>query len=103
MELVSSILIFLGLIFLAITGIGLLRLPDFYTRVHAVSKTETLGITLIIVGLLFLDASILLRLKLLLIIIFITIANPLAAHLLIRAATRSGLMPWIQETGKERK
>ena len=46
MSIAGTVLLGLGLFFMAATAIGLIRLPDFFTRVHSVSKSETLGITL---------------------------------------------------------
>ena len=51
MTILGDIVIWSGVFFMIVTTIGLLRLPDFYARLHAVSKTETLGLVLIMVGL----------------------------------------------------
>ena len=83
MSIAGTVLLGLGLFFMAATAIGLVRLPDFFTRVHSVSKSETLGITLVLLGLI---AH--------LIALFVAITNPLAAHVLTRSAVRAGLMPW---------
>jgi len=83
-----------GTFFLAVSCIGLLRLPDFYTRAHAVGKAETLGSMLILIGLAIYNGLELTTIKLLLIVIIIAIANPTATHALTRAATRSGLRIW---------
>ena len=83
-----------GLFFLLVSAVGLLRLPDFFARVHAVSKSETLGITLVLIGLVFYQGADLTSLKLALIVLFVAIANPAGAHLLTRAAVRTGVLPW---------
>ena len=83
-----------GLFFLLVSAVGLVRLPDFFTRVHAVSKSETMGITLMLIGLMFYQGVDLVSLKFGLIVMFVTIANPTGAHLLTRAAVRTGLLPW---------
>ena len=88
-----------GLIFLLISAVGLLRLPDFFTRVHAVSKSETMGIALVLVGLIFYQGFNLISLKFALIVLFVAIANPVGAHLLTRAAVRTGVLPWTRNQG----
>jgi multicomponent Na+:H+ antiporter subunit G len=83
-----------GLFFLAVTAIGIFRLPDFFTRVHAVSKSETMGIALVLLGLMVHEGATLVSLKLGLVVLFVTVANPVGAHVLTRAAVRTGLLPW---------
>ena len=94
MSIAGTVLLGLGLFFLAVTAIGLVRLPDFFTRVHSVSKSETLGITLVLLGLIAHQGFDQTSLKLGLIALFVLITNPVAAHVLTRSAVRSGLMPW---------
>ena len=99
MSIAGTVLLGVGLFFMAATAIGLARLPDFFTRVHSVSKSETLGIALVLLGLIAhsiadqggVDQT---SLKLGLIALFVAITNPVAAHVLTRSAVRSGLMPW---------
>ncbi|MDE2765399.1 MAG: monovalent cation/H(+) antiporter subunit G [Chloroflexota bacterium] len=83
-----------GLLFIALAALGMLRMPDFYTRVHAVSKLDTLGAALVLAGLALHDGATLVSLKLVLILVFISMANPTAAHVLTRSALQSGLAPW---------
>ncbi len=87
-------LVVIGLFFMGITAVGLLRLPDFYTRAHAVSKSETLGLGLVMLGLALYNGVNIVSLKLLLAMVFVFLANPVATHLLIRAAVRQGVKPW---------
>ncbi|MCH7485185.1 MAG: monovalent cation/H(+) antiporter subunit G [Chloroflexi bacterium] len=94
MSIAGTVLLGLGLFFMAATAIGLVRLPDFFTRVHSVSKSETLGITLVLLGLVAHQGFDQTSLKLGLIALFVLITNPVAAHVLTRSAVRSGLMPW---------
>ena len=75
-----------GLGFCLIGGIGLFRMPDFYTRLHAASLTDTLGIGLIILGLVFQAGWTLISVKLLLILLFVLFTSPIATHALARAA-----------------
>ena len=94
MSIAGTVLLGLGLFFMAATAIGLVRLPDFFTRVHSVSKSETLGITLVLLGFIAHQGFDQTSLKLGLIALFVLITNPVAAHVLTRSAVRSGLMPW---------
>ncbi|MCX8118253.1 MAG: monovalent cation/H(+) antiporter subunit G [Desulfobacterota bacterium] len=95
-----------GVFFLLVGAIGLLRLPDFYTRLHATGKCDTLGVGLIVLGLLIYHLFHypqypLVPLRLVFLIFFIFVANPTATHALIRAAYRTGLKPW--KVGEERR
>ncbi len=94
MSIAGTVLLGLGLFFMAVTAIGLVRLPDFFSRVHSVSKSETLGIALVLLGLIAHEGLDQISLKLGLIALFVFITNPVAAHVLTRSAVRSGLMPW---------
>jgi multicomponent Na+:H+ antiporter subunit G len=91
----SYVLMSLGLLLIAISTLGLLLLPEIYTRAHAVATSETLGLLLVFAGLYFrpeLDLGSAGRLAL--ILIFALIANPTAVHALVRAARRAGIEPW---------
>jgi multicomponent Na+:H+ antiporter subunit G len=94
MALIATIFLVGGAAFLFVSCVGLLRLPDFYTRAHAVGKAETLGSMLTLVGLALYNGVALSSLKLLLILAIIAITNPTATHALTRAAIRSGLKIW---------
>jgi multicomponent Na+:H+ antiporter subunit G len=98
LDILGTALIIIGLFFVAVTAIGVLRLPDFFSRVHAVSKTETLGIGLVMLGLAFHAPSLLTGGKLVFATVFVFIANPVSAHLLTRAAIRKGVFPWRNST-----
>lgn len=88
-----------GLFFTFVGSIGLLRFPDFYTRLHATGKCDTLGAGLIILGSLIYhffqySGTPLVPAKLLFLIVFIFIANPTATHALMKAAYQIGIKPW---------
>lgn len=88
-----------GSVFSVIGGIGLLRMPDFYTRSHAASITDTMGATLILLGLGLHSGLNLVTTKLLFIFIFLYLTSPTSAHALVKAAYSKGLeAPDIQET-----
>ncbi len=94
---VAIILMSAGGFFLTVSALGLLRLPDFYARTHAVGKSETLGSILILSGLAVYNGWELSTIKILFILIFVLIANPTATHAIARAALRTGLQPWVRK------
>ncbi|PON17008.1 cation:proton antiporter [Candidatus Entotheonella serta] len=100
MILVANILLVLGLLFILAGVLGVLRLPDFYTRLHAMGKCDTLGVTLMLLALAIYAGASLVTVKVLLISVFIGLANPVATHALGRAATKSGLAPWLDQEPK---
>ncbi len=85
--------------FFALTGaVGLLRMPDFFTRVHPAGKNDTMGISLIFLGLLAetlkYEYGYLVAAKLVLIMLFVWITAPVAAHAITKAAFLAGVKPW---------
>ena len=97
MQILAIVLIIGGAFFLTVSAIGLLRFPDFYSRTHAVGKSETLGTILVLSGLAVYNGWELSTIKILFIVIFALIANPTAVHAISRAALRSGLQPWTRK------
>lgn len=89
----AALLIVIGAGFSVIAAIGVLRLPDLYTRLHAASKAGATGAGLIFlaVAIASLDGAVILRA--LLGVLFLLLSTPLSAHLLARAAYRSGEAP----------
>ena len=94
MNWLAMLLMITGGVFLLVSSIGLLRLPDFYCRAHAVGKAETLGSMLVLGGLAAHNGADLTSFKILLILGIIFITNPTATHALMRAAFRSGVTIW---------
>ena len=91
--------LFTGVLVTLTGAIGLLRFPDFYTRLHATGKCDTLGAGLILMGLMVFHfahygSNPLVPIKVLILIIFVFIANPTATHAIIKAAYRTGVRPW---------
>jgi multicomponent Na+:H+ antiporter subunit G len=82
-----------GSVFIIIGGLGLLRLPDFYTRIHAASITDTVGAWLVLLGLMLQAGLNLVMVKLLLILVFLLLTSPLASHALAKAAFLRGVKP----------
>lgn len=87
----------LGAGFSVVGGIGILRLPDFYSRLHAAGITDTLGAGLVLVGLMLQAGLTLTTLKLLIILAFMWLASPTATHALAKAALADGLAPLTKE------
>ncbi|MTV24336.1 hypothetical protein FTX61_02705 [Nitriliruptoraceae bacterium ZYF776] len=95
LQILSVALLLAGLFFLVVSAIGLERLPEVYTRAHAVAKSETLGLLLLFAGLLLRpEVDLGGAFRLLLILGFSMIANPTAVHALVRAARRAGVPSW---------
>jgi len=94
----SWILLLTGGAFGVIGGIGLLRFPDFYTRLHAAGVTETLCAILIVLGLVLQSGFSLLTIKLLLILVFLLFTAPTATHALARAAAVDQVEPQLAES-----
>ncbi len=85
---VAVVLLISGTFFLAISALGLIRFPDFWTRAHAVAKAETLGLVLVFAGLIVLNRVGPGSLQLFLIAGFSLLVNPTAIHALARSAAR---------------
>ena len=85
-ELLASFFLLSGLFFFIVGIVGLLRMPDVYTRLHATTKCDTLGVSLIMIGIIIGQGLTMVNLKLLLVIIFIWVTTPTAAHAIARAA-----------------
>ncbi len=94
----SWLLILAGSIFVLIGSLGLIRMPDFYTRIHAVSITDTVGAGLLILGPIIQSPDLLGAGKLILIMIFLLITSPTATHALAKAALHGRLPPVLAPT-----
>lgn len=97
LDVLSWVLILTGGIFSLIGGIGLHRMPDFFTRLHAASLTDTMGAMGMLGGLMLqaiAGAHWMSLIKLMLIIILILFTSPIATHALARAALSQGVKPY---------
>ena len=83
-----------GLFFAAVAAVGLVRLPDLYTRAHSASKSDTLGVVLTLAAAAIAFDTDTETLKLALLIAFMFVTNPTAAHAIVRAAADQGIDPW---------
>ena len=91
---VTVFLIVVGLLLMLLGSIGLIRLPDFYSRTHAASKVDTLGIIIVLLGMAAWEGFTLTGAKLVVAMLFVGFSNPVAAHALARAALWQGVKPW---------
>ncbi len=106
LEILSGLLVIIGVFLFASGTLGLIRLPDFYCRMHATGKCDTLGALLVLTGLAIYNGFNLVSLKIIFIIIFIFVANPTATHAIGRAALVNHVKPWTKEpslAGQEEK
>jgi len=88
-ELIGSLFLLGGAIFLFSAGLGVLRMPDTYNRIQTGTKATTLGTIMILVGIAFLHPS--WTFKLFILIFFVMLTNPVSSHALARAAHAIGI------------
>lgn len=93
----SWFLLIVGGLFCIVGAVGLLRMPDFYTRMHAASIIDTLGAGLMLLGLLLQAGMTLIAVKLFILAVLIFFASPTATHALARAAMIRGLKPLLAD------
>jgi len=91
---VTTIFLLVGALFFLAGTLGLLRFPDVYTRLHALTKADNVGLGLIIIGLMLQSDSWLIAAKLLFIWFLVLLAGAGVAHLIASAAQKRGLKPW---------
>ncbi|MDF1700992.1 MAG: monovalent cation/H(+) antiporter subunit G [Planctomycetota bacterium] len=102
LEIIATVVIALGALVMLAGAAGVVRFPDFYSRLHAAGKADTLGQGLILLGLAIPIGLSLISFKIALIILFIFIFNPTATHALARGAWTLGLKPWEKHQGEPR-
>lgn len=102
-EVIAAIFIIGGIIFFLGSAIGMLRLPDFYTRIHASGNSETLGSTLAFIGLMIYEGPTLTSLKMAFVFLLVFMANPIGSHILSKAAYKSGHPVWTLESKGAKK
>ena len=98
MEILSMIFIVAGSFFLIVAAIGMIRLPDVFSRSHAISLTDSLGAFLMLIGIALHEGLGTNMLKILVVLALLYIINPVITHATVRAALRSGLKPWKKKT-----
>ncbi|MEA1908786.1 MAG: monovalent cation/H(+) antiporter subunit G [Euryarchaeota archaeon] len=87
-------LLLIGAFFMLAGTIGFVRFPDFYSRMHATGKCDTLGEGLMLVALIIYGGATFVSVKILFLILFILLANPTSTHAIAKAAYDVGLEPW---------
>ena len=88
MDYIGYLLVFLGIMAFIVSAIGLLRMPDTYTRMHVGTKTTTIGTVLVLFGAMFIQPE--WAWKLILLTIFILLTNPLSSSVIARATHKNG-------------
>ena len=108
MDIMSIIFILAGTFFFATATLGLLRFPDFYTRMHATGKGDTLGAFLSLIGLALYNLhdgmsfdSLLVSIKIMFIAIFMFVANPTATHAITKAGLDCKVEPWTKKESSQ--
>ena len=89
-EIIAALFILGGSVFFVGSAIGMLRLPDFYSRIHASGNSETLGCMLSFIGLIIYEGLTITSLKMALVFTIVFLSNPIGSHILGNAAYKSG-------------
>lgn len=100
-NLLSWICLLLGSFFAVSGGIGLLRFPDFFSRLHPAGVTDTLGAGLILIGLMFQAGFNLISVKLIMILAFLLLTSPTATHALAKSALHGNQRPLTEHPIKQ--
>jgi len=105
MNTICLILLICGLIFFTGGTLGILRFPDFYSRLHPAGKLDTFGLVTTVGALAlyiaFSQGSYLTALKICLIVVFVFITSPTATHAIVDAGVRAGLKPWTKPSAEK--
>ena len=91
MQVSSAVFLLIGSFLCLSGGVGILRFPDFYTRMHAVGVTETLATAMILIGLILQSPDLLVDVKLMIILLMTLFISPAASHTLANAAMHEDL------------
>ena len=93
LDIISWIMLTTGGVFVFIGGLGALRMPNLYTRMHAASLTDTMAVVLILGGIMLQAGATLATIKLAAILLFLLLTSPTASNALASAAILSGMQP----------
>lgn len=93
LEIIGCFFLIAGALFSIIGGVGLVRLPEFFSRMHGGGITDTMGAGLVVIGLMFLAGPTLTAFKLVVILFFLTVTSPSSCHALAKSAITHGLKP----------
>ena len=100
-EIIAVILLVCSLFFFLASAIGMIRLPDFYSRLHASGNSETLGLMLACLGLVIYEGPTLLSVKIIIVFLLVFLANTIGTHILGKAALKSGHPVWTKKDQEE--
>ncbi|MCX5512176.1 cation:proton antiporter [Kaistia algarum] len=92
-EIVGALFLVAGGTFFLIGAIGVHRMPDLFTRIHAASLADTAGVGLVLIGLMVYGGLTLVTVKLVFLLLFLMFMGPVATHALAAAALQAGLKP----------
>tara|TARA_B100000315_G_C14421945_1_gene515987 strand:+ start:402 stop:740 length:339 start_codon:yes stop_codon:yes gene_type:complete len=101
LDAVSWICLIAGSAFALIGAVGIIRLPDVFTRMHAAGIIDTLGAGLILAGLIVQAGFTMVSLKLFLIVVFVLLTSPTSTHALARATLNGGVKPMLDDTNNK--
>ena len=94
---VAVALILVGLFFLVVGSVGMLRLPNIFARAHALSLTDSLGALFVLAGLAVYQGFSVNFLRILVVLALVYMLNPVIAHATVRAALRAGMRPGVKD------
>ena len=94
LDILTGVLLVVGTAFFAAGSLGVLRFPDVYTRLHALTKADNLGLGFVVIALSLQAESVIVAAKLILIWVLVLVAGATASYVVSRAARRSGIEPW---------
>lgn len=97
---IAGLLMLAGGFFVVVGGIGVLRMPDLYTRMHAASVAETLGTILVMLGLMLMAGWSLATFKLFAILLFLLFTAPVSSYALANTALLGGVKPVVSKESK---
>ena len=110
LEILAWVSIGIGLFFMLVGTVGVLRMPDVYTRMHAAGMTDTMGAGFLLLGMAFHTVAGMMHgethwwtvlVRLVLIYLFLLFTSPIASHALARAGIAGGVEPWTEAQGRE--
>lgn len=96
---IGGVAVVIGAIFMVIGALGIVRMPDVFTRIHAASVADTLGVPLVLLGLVLFAGFSLVSVKLIFLVLFIMFTGPAATHAVARAALHAKVKP-VDRSGK---
>lgn len=101
LEGIGGLLAIAGALIVLAGAVGIVRLPDVFTRMHAAGVVDSLGAGLVLIGLALADGFTTASARLVMILAFLWITSPTACHALAKSALASGVEPWIAPTRPE--